>query len=184
MPNYRDLVIAACGLVVLPFLLTGMGLGITSATEVVVFAIACMALNILVGHTGLTSFGHGAWFGLAAYGAGLAQLIERQLRRDEIRHYPWCAFEEKLAVFEDVPDERGSLLDAMHELARQIAARKRLRIEDIDTKLLATIWRRAAFDDPRLADLSALDEATLDAAYSQLVSWVDAALEERDLEQR
>ena len=33
-----------------------------------------MALKILVGCTGLTSFGHGAWFGLAAYGAGLAQL--------------------------------------------------------------------------------------------------------------
>ena len=41
----------------------------TSATEVVIFAIACMALNILVGHTGLVSFGHGAWFGLAAYAA-------------------------------------------------------------------------------------------------------------------
>ena len=38
------------------------------------FAIACMALNILVGYTGLISFGHGAWFGLAAYAAGLAQL--------------------------------------------------------------------------------------------------------------
>ena len=34
---------------------------------------ACMALNILVGHTGLVSFGHGAWFGLAAYAAGLLQ---------------------------------------------------------------------------------------------------------------
>ncbi len=74
MPTYRDLVIAACGLILLPFVLTGIGLGITSATEVVVFAIACMALNILVGFTGLTSFGHGAWFGLAAYAAGLAQL--------------------------------------------------------------------------------------------------------------
>ncbi len=38
-----------------------------------VFAIACMALNILVGHTGLVSFGHGAWFGLAAYAAALIQ---------------------------------------------------------------------------------------------------------------
>ena len=37
---------------------------------IVVFAIACMALNILVGATGLVSFGHGAWFGLAAYAAG------------------------------------------------------------------------------------------------------------------
>jgi len=32
-----------------------------------------MALNILVGTTGLVSFGHGAWFGLAAYAAGLIQ---------------------------------------------------------------------------------------------------------------
>lgn len=106
--------------------------------------------------------------------------IERQLRRDEIRHYPWCAFEEKLAVFEDVPDERGSLLDAMHELARQITDRKKLKIEDIDTKLLATIWRRAAFDDPRLADLAALDELTLDSAYSNLISWIDLALDARE----
>lgn len=103
--------------------------------------------------------------------------IERQLRRDEIRHYPWCAFEEKLAVFEDVPDERGSLLDAMHELARQLTDRKKLKIEDIDAKLLATIWRRAAFDDPRLADLAALDELTLDSAYSNLISWIDLALD-------
>jgi hypothetical protein len=57
----------------LPFVLSVIGLGVTSATEVVVFALACMALNILVGYTGLTSFGHGAWFGLAAYAAGMSQ---------------------------------------------------------------------------------------------------------------
>ena len=34
---------------------------------ILAYALACMALNILVGHTGLVSFGHGAWFGLAAY---------------------------------------------------------------------------------------------------------------------
>jgi ABC-type branched-subunit amino acid transport system ATPase component/ABC-type branched-subunit amino acid transport system permease subunit len=73
MPRHRDLVIAALGLLALPFVLTSVGLGVTSATEVVVFALACMALNILVGYTGLVSFGHGAWFGLAAYAAGLAQ---------------------------------------------------------------------------------------------------------------
>src|SRR4029434_6622376 len=73
MPQARHLVIAAAGLALLPFALTSIGLGVTSATEVVIFAIACMALNILVGYTGLTSFGHGAWFGLAAYAAGLAQ---------------------------------------------------------------------------------------------------------------
>ena len=73
MPARRDLVIIVAALVALPFVLTAIGLGVTSATEVVVFAIAAMALNILVGYTGLTSFGHGAWFGLAAYAAGLAQ---------------------------------------------------------------------------------------------------------------
>ena len=74
MPQVRDLVITAVGLVLLPFALGLIGLGVTSATEVVIFALACMALNILVGYTGLTSFGHGAWFGLGAYAAGMAQL--------------------------------------------------------------------------------------------------------------
>jgi branched-chain amino acid transport system ATP-binding protein len=68
------LLTVALALILLPYALAGIGLGVTSATEVVIFATACMALNILVGHTGLVSFGHGAWFGLAAYAAGLAQL--------------------------------------------------------------------------------------------------------------
>lgn len=67
------LVIAAIALLVLPSTLLALGLTVTSATEVVVFGIACMALNILVGHTGLVSFGHGAWFGFAAYAAALLQ---------------------------------------------------------------------------------------------------------------
>ena len=73
MPTTRHLLIAALALLLLPFVLSVIGLGVTSATEVVVFALACMALNILVGYTGLTSFGHGAWFGLAAYAAGMSQ---------------------------------------------------------------------------------------------------------------
>jgi ABC-type branched-subunit amino acid transport system ATPase component/ABC-type branched-subunit amino acid transport system permease subunit len=67
------LLLAAFGLLVLPPILLALGLTVTSATEVVVFALACMALNILVGHTGLVSFGHGTWFGLAAYAAALIQ---------------------------------------------------------------------------------------------------------------
>src|SRR6186713_2437100 len=67
------LLIAALGLLVLPPLLLALGLTMTSATEVVTFALACMALNILVGHTGLVSFGHGAWFGVGAYAAALTQ---------------------------------------------------------------------------------------------------------------
>ncbi len=69
-----QLLAIAIVLVVLPATLGALGLTTTSATEVVVYAIACMALNIIVGHTGLVSFGHGAWFGLAAYIAALVQL--------------------------------------------------------------------------------------------------------------
>jgi branched-chain amino acid transport system ATP-binding protein len=72
-PSRLPLAIAAAALVCLPFAMLALGLTVTSATEVVIYAIACMALNVLVGHTGLVSFGHGAWFGLGAYAAGLAQ---------------------------------------------------------------------------------------------------------------
>ncbi len=79
MPVKRDLVVAALALLLLPAAMNAIGLGTTSATEAVIFAMACMALNILVGYSGLTSFGHGAWFGLAAYAAGIAQ---RELFKD------------------------------------------------------------------------------------------------------
>ncbi len=69
----HPLLIALAALVVLPFALFATGLTLTTATDVVVFAIACMGLNILVGHTGLVSFGHGAFFGLGAYAAALSQ---------------------------------------------------------------------------------------------------------------
>src|SRR6202049_2635706 len=68
-----QLLIAAFALLVLPPLLLALGLTMTSSSKVVIYAMACMALNILVGHTGLVSFGHGAWFGLAAYAAALLQ---------------------------------------------------------------------------------------------------------------
>src|SRR5438067_11599859 len=67
------LLVAALTLVLLPFTLDVAGLPLRSSIDVVIFAIACMALNILVGYTGLVSFGHGAWFGLGAYAAALTQ---------------------------------------------------------------------------------------------------------------
>ena len=73
VPFRSPVVLAALGAIALPFVLLAAGLTLTSATDVVIFAIACMALNVLVGHTGLVSFGHGAWFGLGAYAAALAQ---------------------------------------------------------------------------------------------------------------
>jgi branched-chain amino acid transport system ATP-binding protein len=72
-PKYLPLVVVLGTVLALPFVLQLLGLTLTTATDVVVFAIACMGLNILVGNTGLVSFGHGAFFGLAAYAAALAQ---------------------------------------------------------------------------------------------------------------
>jgi branched-chain amino acid transport system permease protein len=40
-------------------------------SRVVILALAAMALNFLLGFTGVLSFGHAAYFGLGAYGAGL-----------------------------------------------------------------------------------------------------------------
>src|SRR6266511_1141587 len=65
--EYATLLIAAIALAVLPFALDVAGLPLRSAIDVVVFAIACMGLNVLVGYTGLVSFGHGA------YAAALSQ---------------------------------------------------------------------------------------------------------------
>jgi branched-chain amino acid transport system permease protein len=41
------------------------------AGSVLVFGLAAMGLNLLLGFTGVLSFGHAAYFGLGAYGAGL-----------------------------------------------------------------------------------------------------------------
>jgi len=41
------------------------------AANVLVFGLAAMGLNLLLGFTGVLSFGHAAYFGLGAYGAGL-----------------------------------------------------------------------------------------------------------------
>ena len=66
MLNSRaPLVIVALSLVALPFALDFAGLPLRSSIDVVAFAVACMGLNILVGNTGLVSFGHG--FQLCAY---------------------------------------------------------------------------------------------------------------------
>ncbi|HWT07713.1 MAG TPA: ABC transporter permease [Roseomonas sp.] len=40
-------------------------------TEVLILALAAVSLNFLVGNGGIVSFGHAAYFGLGAYGAGL-----------------------------------------------------------------------------------------------------------------
>ena len=72
--KHRALWIGAVGLVALPLVFQAIGLTLDSATVVVILAVAAMGLNLLVGYTGLVSFGHAAWFGIGGYAAGLAQL--------------------------------------------------------------------------------------------------------------
>ncbi len=69
----RQLWAALIALAVLPFALDAIGLTLITATDVVIFALAVLGLNILVGWTGLTSFGHGAWFGIGAYAVAILQ---------------------------------------------------------------------------------------------------------------
>ncbi|HMM89370.1 branched-chain amino acid ABC transporter ATP-binding protein/permease [Bradyrhizobium sp.] len=71
--KYRPLLSAALALVALPFGLHLLGLSLNTGTMVVALAIAAMGLNLCIGYTGLVSFGHGAWFGIGAYAAGLIQ---------------------------------------------------------------------------------------------------------------
>ncbi len=41
--------------------------------EILIFATLCSGYNLVLGHAGLPSFGHGAFFGIGAYAFGLAQ---------------------------------------------------------------------------------------------------------------
>ena len=58
----------------LPNLMAAVGSTASLGTEIVVFTLLAIAYNLLMGYTGLVSFGHSAFFGLGGYGAGLAQV--------------------------------------------------------------------------------------------------------------
>jgi len=71
--KYQSLSMAALGMVLLPIAFQTIGLTTDAATVVVILAMAAMALNLLVGYTGLVSFGHSAWFGIGGYALALSQ---------------------------------------------------------------------------------------------------------------
>jgi branched-chain amino acid transport system permease protein len=54
-------------LIVLPFIIS-----VPLATEILIWGIFGLGFNILLGYTGVLSFGHAAYFGIGAYSAGLA----------------------------------------------------------------------------------------------------------------
>jgi branched-chain amino acid transport system permease protein len=59
-------------LLLAPYWMIPLGGYTALATRVLVLGLAAMSVNFLLGFTGVLSFGHAAWFGLGAYGAGLA----------------------------------------------------------------------------------------------------------------
>ena len=69
----KTLLGAAAVLVLLPFVMPLLGLTSSTATQVVILMIAALGLNMMMGYTGLVSFGHATWFGLAGYAAALSQ---------------------------------------------------------------------------------------------------------------
>ena len=58
-------------LLAMPFWLPFVGGYIELGERVVVLGLAAMSVNFLLGYTGVLSFGHAAYFGLGAYGAGM-----------------------------------------------------------------------------------------------------------------
>jgi len=58
-------------LILVPLWLPLLGGYTALAGRILVFALGAMGLNLLLGFTGVLSFGHAAYFGLGAYGAGL-----------------------------------------------------------------------------------------------------------------
>jgi branched-chain amino acid transport system permease protein len=67
------IVLAAIWIVLLlaPYWMVPLGGYTALATRVLVLGLAAMSVNFLLGFTGVLSFGHAAYFGLGAYGAGL-----------------------------------------------------------------------------------------------------------------
>ena len=61
-------------LLVLPYALENLKSTALMASQILIFAVVGLGFNILLGYTGLLSFGHGMFFGMGMYGATLAQL--------------------------------------------------------------------------------------------------------------
>jgi branched-chain amino acid transport system permease protein len=71
MRRYGPTALLAVLLVTLPLWLPYVGGYSALGTKILIYGLATMALNLLLGFTGGLSFGHAAYFGLGAYGAGM-----------------------------------------------------------------------------------------------------------------
>ena len=69
----RPMVVTFALLVSLPLWVESVGLYQYLGVEIVIWMVFALGYNLLLGYTGLPSFGHGAYFGVGAYAFGLAQ---------------------------------------------------------------------------------------------------------------
>ncbi len=71
----RKLAVLVCiwaALLLAPYWMPPLGGYTALGTRVLILGLAAMSVNFLLGFTGVLSFGHAAYFGLGAYGAGLS----------------------------------------------------------------------------------------------------------------
>ena len=69
--RYADSIVVWALLLTAPAWLVLVGSYVELGSQILVFAITAMAVNVLLGYTGFISFGEAAYFGLGAYGCGL-----------------------------------------------------------------------------------------------------------------
>lgn len=69
MPTVLNVVVGVVLLIIVPLFAGSYHMSL--ATQVLIFAVFAMSLDLLMGYTGLPSFGHAAPFGAAAYTTGL-----------------------------------------------------------------------------------------------------------------
>jgi branched-chain amino acid transport system permease protein len=69
--RHRQTIVVWALLLTAPVWLPLVGGYVQLGSQVLVFALTAMAVNLLLGYTGVISFGQAAYFGLGAYGTGL-----------------------------------------------------------------------------------------------------------------
>ena len=70
LKRYLPLLLALLVLALIPMFVSGFYVGLVS--RILILAILAMSLDLLIGFTGLVSFGHAAFYGIGAYALGIA----------------------------------------------------------------------------------------------------------------
>jgi branched-chain amino acid transport system ATP-binding protein len=70
----HPILVAGILFAVLPFILPRIGSTASLATQIAIYALYALGFDLLLGYTGLVSFGASAFFGAASYAAGIAVL--------------------------------------------------------------------------------------------------------------